>query len=252
MTQVVAGIDFAPVLPLWLMAALAGFALLALLAACIRRDIAGLRLAPARGLPWRALAFAALLLALANPRLVEETRETRPDIALLVVDRSDSTRIGARAVQIEAARVALEARAARLPELELRTVEAPEAGNQGTRLFSAMEQALADIPRARLAGVIALTDGQVHDVPAQTTLDAPFHALLPGRPGETDRRLRVIEAPGFGIVGRSVELRVTVEDLGVANPGGAARLSIRRDGHALDARRADRRRALRRAAARRG
>lgn len=230
MTQVVAGIDFAPVLPLWLMAALAGFALLALLAACIRRDIAGLRLAPARGLPWRALAFAALLLALANPRLVEETRETRPDIALLVVDRSDSTRIGARAVQIEAARVALEARAARLPELELRTVEAPEAGNQGTRLFSAMEQALADIPRARLAGVIALTDGQVHDVPAQTTLDAPFHALLPGRPGETDRRLRVIEAPGFGIVGRSVELRVTVEDLGVANPGGAARLAIRRDG----------------------
>ena len=36
--------------------------------------------------PWRA--EAALVLALANPRLVEETRETRPDIALLVVDRS--------------------------------------------------------------------------------------------------------------------------------------------------------------------
>jgi hypothetical protein len=40
----------------------------------------------------------------------------------------------------------------------------------------------------------------------------------------------VIEAPGFGIVGRPVELRVAVEDLGVANASGAVRLSVRRDG----------------------
>lgn len=40
----------------------------------------------------------------------------------------------------------------------------------------------------------------------------------------------MIEAPGFGIVGRTVELRVAVEDLGVTEAAGAARLSIRRDG----------------------
>ncbi len=231
MNRVVAGVDFAPVLPAWLLGALAGLALLALVVALLRRDTGGqLRLVPARGLLLRAATFVLLLLALANPRLVEETRETRPDIALLVVDRSASTGVAERAARIEAARAAVEARAERLRELELRTVEVPEAGNQGTQLFAAMERALADIPRTRLAGVIALTDGQVHDVPAATTLDAPFHALLPGRPGETDRRLRVIEAPGFGIVGRTVELRVAVEDLGVAEPAGAARLSIRRDG----------------------
>ncbi len=223
MRQAIAGIDFAPVLPLWLLGALAVLALLALAPALWRR---------ARGLPWRAAAFALLLLALANPRLVEETRETRPDIALLVVDQSDSARLGPRAAQIEAARAAIEARAARLPELEMRSVAAPEAGNQGTRLFAAIDRALADIPRARLAGVIALTDGQVHDVPAKPAIDAPFHLLLPGRPGEIDRRVRVIEAPGFGIVGRSVELRVAVEDLGLPGGGatGAARLTIRRDG----------------------
>jgi hypothetical protein len=232
MNQVIAGLDFAPVLPPWLLAGLGLLALVALLLACVRRDAGGgLRIGPTRGLALRAGTFALLLLALANPRLVEETRETRPDIALLVADRSESTGVvDARAAQIEAARAAIEARAARLPELELRTVEVPEGGNQGTRLFAGMERALAEIPRARLAGVIALTDGQVHDVPAQTTLDAPFHALLPGRPGETDRRLRVIEAPGFGIVGRTVELRVAVDDLGVGQPSGAARLSVRRDG----------------------
>ncbi len=221
MNQSVAGIDFAPVLPLWLLGLAAVLTLLALAPAAWRR---------ARGVIWRAVTFALILLALANPRLVEETRETRPDIGLLVVDRSDSARIGNRAAQIEAARQEIEARAGRLPDLELRTVEVPEQGNQGTRLFSAMERALAEIPRARLAGVIALTDGQAHDVPAQSPIDAPFHALMPGRAGETDRRLRVIEAPGFGIVGREVEIRVAVDDLGVPNPTGAARLTIRRDG----------------------
>ncbi|MCC5618924.1 hypothetical protein LC605_28340 [Nostoc sp. CHAB 5836] len=239
MRQVFAGIDFAPIIPLWLLIALAAIAALALLPALIRvaRDANGTaRMAPpARGALLRLAAFAALLLALANPRLVEETRETRPDIALLVVDRSDSAMLGPRGAQIAAAREQLEARARRLPDLELRTVEVPEGGNQGTRLYSAMERALADIPRARLSGVIALSDGQVHDVPAVPALDAPFHLLLPGRPGEVDRRIRVVEAPGFGIVGRPVELRVVVEDLGApAGPGagGAARLTIRRDGQA--------------------
>jgi hypothetical protein len=233
MTHTLAGLDFAPVIPAWLLVALAVVALLALAPALIRIGVTAQgkrRLVPARGALLRLAAFAALVLALANPRLVEETRETRPDIALLVVDRSDSATLGPRAAQIEAARAALDARAKRLPELELRTVEVPEGGNQGTRLWTAMERALAEIPRARLAGVVALTDGQAHDIPAAPALDAPLHLLLPGREGEVDRRIRVVEAPGYGIVGRQVELRVVVEDLGVTQPGAAARLSIRRDG----------------------
>ena len=216
-------LDLAPIIPLWLLAAAAALSVLALLPAFLRR---------ARGVWWRAAAFAALLLALANPRLVEETREVRPDIALLVMDASDSTAlVPGRAAAMQAARRTLETRLGRLDNLELRVVEVPEGGNQGTRLFTALERALAQTPRARLAGVLAVTDGQIHDVPT-TPLDAPFHLLLPGRPGETDRRLRVIEAPGFGIVGRSVELRVAVDDLGVTPQAGAARLTIRRDGAA--------------------
>ncbi|WP_160000634.1 hypothetical protein [Roseomonas sp. 18066] len=224
MRQAISGLDFAPILPWWLLVALAVLAILALAPAVWRR---------ARGVAWRALSFAVLLLALANPRLVEETRETRPDIALLVQDRSDSARIGGRGAQMDAARAALEAAAARFPDLELRSVDLPEGGRQGTRLFTAIDRALADIPRARLAGVIALTDGQAHDVPGQLGFAAPLHVVLPGRPGEVDRRIRVIEAPGYGIVGRTVELRVAVEDLGAEQPqGGAVRLTLRRDGAA--------------------
>ncbi|MCQ4160675.1 hypothetical protein NON00_12135, partial [Roseomonas sp. GC11] len=222
MRQAISGLDFAPILPLWLLLALAALALLALAPALWRK---------ARGTGWRALSFAILLLALANPRLVEESRETRPDIALLIQDRSDSARIGPRAAQMDAARAALEQAAARFPDLELRSVDLPEGGRQGTRLFSAIDRALADIPRSRLAGVIALTDGQAHDIPAQPGFEAPLHLLLPGRPGEVDRRIRILEAPGYGIVGRSVDLRLVVEDLGAEAPqGGAVRLTLRRDG----------------------
>jgi len=233
MDRTALSLDLAPVLPLWLIGALAAVALLALLPAAIRG---------ARGAWWRAAAFALLLGALANPRAVEETRETRPDIALVVVDRSDSTKLAPnRAAVIEAARRQLEARGNRLRELEWRFAEVEEGGNQGTRAFAAIERALADIPAQRLAGVVLLSDGQVHDAPDVASggglpFDAPFHLLLPGRPGEVDRRVRVLEAPGFGIVGRKVELRIVVEDLGANASGGSgdnvARLTLRRDGGA--------------------
>ena len=220
--------DFAPILPLWLLGVLAAVCVLALVTAALRG---------ARGVWWRAAAFALILGALSQPRLVEQTRETRPDIALLLVDQSDSTRVStSHAAGIEAARRNIEARIGRMRDVELRVVVIPEGGNQGTRAFAALERALADIPAARLAGVILLSDGQIHDVPPDGSWapgeGVPLHLLMPGRAGEVDRRIRLIEAPGFGIVGRSVELRLIVEDLGVARQDGMAQLTLRRDGAA--------------------
>ena len=127
-----------------------------------------------------------------------------------------------------------------MPDLELRSITVPERGSDGTRLFAAVDQALADIPRARLAGVLAITDGEVHDIPAPTAEPpfggAPFQVLIPAKAEETDRRIRIIEAPADGIVGKTVTLRMAIEDLGVPRNGltfgGAARLTIRRDGEA--------------------
>ena len=219
--QSIAALRFDPLLPEIVLLVLAVLAALVVGIGLWRR---------ARGVLWRAALFALVLGWLANPRLVQETRETLPDIGLLVIDESASMRIGDRTRLAAEARAAIEARAGRLPELELRTIAVPEAGSNGTRLFEAMERALSEIPRARLAGVVVVTDGQAHDIPADPPFDAPLHVLLTGEGEQTDRRLRVIEAPGFGLVGRSVELRVIIEDLGVETPSGAARLTVRRDG----------------------
>ena len=227
--QAIAALRFDPAVPFWLLVAL-GLLCAAALAVAIWRK--------ARGTVWRGLAFAVVLLWLSGPRLVEETRLTRPDIALLAIDQTASMSVGERTRLAEQARAAIEAQVhaggADLRSLELRTVMVPEAGTGGTRLFAAIDRALADIPAARLAGVIAVTDGQVHDIPATPPGGAPLHILLPAKAEETDRRIRIVASPGYGIVGKSVELRVIVEDLGVPSvllaPAGSTRLTLRRDG----------------------
>jgi hypothetical protein len=219
--QAFAALRLEPLIPIWLFAFISVVVVAAVGLAIWRR---------ARGIVWRALAFAVMLIWLAGPRLVEETREALSDIGLLVVDQTASMQVGRRSSLAEAARRSVEAQAAKLSGLELRTITVPESGSDGTRLFAAMDRALADIPRGRLAGVVAITDGQVHDIPATAPGGAPLNVLVPAHGEEIDRRLRVVEAPGYGIVGKSVTLRVAIEDLGVTHASGSARLTIRRDG----------------------
>jgi uncharacterized membrane protein len=219
--QVIAALRFDPLLPIWMLVVL-GLACLAVVGVGLWRRGSGILL--------RLAAFSVLLLWLTGPRLVQETRDSLRDIGLLVVDQSASMQVGDRARLADAARQSIEAQAARLPDLDLRTITVPEAGNGGTQLFAAVDRALADIPRSRLAGTIAITDGQVHDVPKAGPGGAPVNLLLTGKGEEIDRRLRVIEAPGYGIVGKSVTLRVAVDDLGVTGHTGPATLTVRRDG----------------------
>ncbi len=213
---------FIPAVPPWLLAVLAALCVLALAPALWRR---------ARGSLLRLLCFAVVMLWLAGPRLVQEAREALGDIAVMVVDRTGSMATGNRAALVDKAAAKLQAEAAALPGMELRTVTVSEAGHDGTRLFTALDHALADIPRSRLAGIVMLTDGVIHDVP-RSPPPAPLHMLLAGAGEETDRRIRIVEAPSYGIVGKSVVLRVAVDDLGVEHTGGFAPLTVRRDGQA--------------------
>ena len=196
-----------------------------------------------RGVLWRCLAIGALGLALANPTLVEEQREPLGDIALVVVDKSPSQDIEPRGAQSRAAVEHLLENLDRFGDMETRLLrlgaESAAIEEDGTRIFTPLRQALAKIPRQRLAGVILVSDGQVHDVPENLEalgLDAPLHLLLTGKTDEGDRRLTIGRAPSFGIVGRKLTLSLMVQDLPQGrNPpaGSAPRLALvtlRRDG----------------------
>ena len=181
----------------------------------------------------RGLAFAVLILALANPSLQLEDRESLSDIVILVVDESASQRIADRPEQVQEAIAGVEAEIARLPNTELRIVSLGDGdGNRGTLLMEALANAMAEEPRSRLAGAILVTDGQLHDIERAPDLPAPLHALLTGQETDWDRRLMVQNAPAFAILGEPVQLTLRIEDQGAvpANIPPMADIEIAVDG----------------------
>jgi hypothetical protein len=163
----------------------------------------------------RGFALAVLLLAIANPALQIEERETLTDIVILVVDESASQKVDVRPDQISEAVADVEARIAGLANTELRIVRLGDSeGNRGTLLMEALTNALAEEPRARVAGAILLTDGQLHDIERLPEMPAPLHALLTGEENDWDRRLLVQNAPAFAIIGEPVTLTLRIEDQG--------------------------------------
>ncbi|MFN3955213.1 MAG: hypothetical protein ACK4LQ_12240 [Pararhodobacter sp.] len=163
----------------------------------------------------RGLGLLAVLAALANPALRSEERTPLNDVALLVVDETGSNRLGARTAQTDAAREHLLRRLDGLGIEARETLVPDDADNRGTRLMDALNTALADLPRDRLAGVFVISDGIVHDTgAAPADLPAPLHLLQTGEPGDWDRRLIIRNAPAYGILGEVLSMTLRIEDQG--------------------------------------
>jgi hypothetical protein len=221
-------ISFWPLVPPPLIAALAGLAA-ALLAYAFYRRI--------RGTWIRAAAVAALALALLNPFVLREDREPLATVVALVSDHSASQSLDGRDRTTTAAHAALAESLKEFRGVELREIHAGgDTGGvavDGTRLFDAIGAGLADVPPDRIGAVIMLTDGQVHDIPADPSKlapGAPFHALISGHDAERDRRVVIDSAPRFGIVGEEQIINYRVLDDGVAASGERITVSITRDG----------------------
>ncbi len=211
MTSGVTSIEFAPLLAWPWLAALGAIGAALLSFAFLRR---------LPGVPLRGLALLAGLLALANPSLLDEEREALADVAIVVVDDSPSQGIGERASRAETAVAQIEERLDRREDLEPRVVATSTTRadlGEGTRLLRAIERALADVPKDRVAGVVVISDGQTHEPEerlASFDPGGPVHLLLTGDRHERDRRLVIEEAPRYGLVDAGLHLNFRVEDQG--------------------------------------
>ncbi len=90
------------------------------------------------------------------------------------------------------------------------------------------------MPVDRVAGAFLITDGRVHDIPANAAavgFQAPVHALITGVKNERDRRIAITAAPRFGIVGQTQTVTYRLDDQGVT--GERAKVVIRRDGEVI-------------------
>ncbi len=214
-------IIFAPLLAWPVLAALG--------AVCLAVTVFGLAVR-ARGAAWRGAGFLLLFLLLCGPHYVARSLRPLPDIAVVAVDRSQSMGVGGRAAMADAALGSLQAQAAKIPGLELRVVDVPAAESGGTLLFGALAPGLADVPPAQLAGVLAITDGEISDAPAALAFAAPFTALLTAKGEETDRELRIVAAPSYGLAGKTVSLQLEVFDHGRSDAGQLAGVTVTEDG----------------------
>ena len=224
------GLAFAPLVPalvLWI-----GLGAIVFMAAL-------LALARSRGWAIRVTALALALLALANPSFTREEREPLSTVAAVIVDRSASQNFGNRTQQTDAAREQLVDRLKQIKGLEVRVVEAGQSDGEtdGTKLFSAVTSTLSDVPADRVAGVFLITDGRVHDIPANAStlgFNAPVHGLITGTRDERDRRIEIVAAPRFGIVGQPQKITYKLDDQGIS--GQRATVTLRRDGEILNQR----------------
>ena len=218
-------LSLAPLIPESLLIALAVVSALFVVLAVTARGVTAIL---------RAVAVLLVLGALANPSLVREEREPVKDIVAVVVDRSTSQTLGNRAAMTDRAAEELERRLAAMPNVEPRFIEVPDGeGDDGTRLFTALNNGLADVPPDRVAGAVMITDGVVHDIPADAEhlgFRAPLHALITGSENERDRQIDLIRAPRFGIVGREQTIEARISE---RNGTGSALVTVRRDGQML-------------------
>ena len=198
---------FDPLLAWPLLAGLAGLAFVLVILAWIRR---------LSGWPLRLAAFTAALAALANPVLQSEDRDPLPNIVLAIIDETESQGIAPRADQTALAIAELTRKLDATPNTELRIQRLDDSpDNAGTALMQALTDALANVPPERLAGVFLISDGQIHDAERAPALPAPVHQLMTGEPDEWDRRLKIVAAPAYAILGETVELTVRIEDQGM-------------------------------------
>jgi hypothetical protein len=175
-----------------------------------------------RGWYLRVASLALMVAALANPTVSREERQPLNDIAAVIIDDSDSQKLGTRGKDSEAALAELQTRIKALGNTDIRiahTLTGTTPETDGTRIFSTLTQTVENIPADRYAGAIIITDGQIHDVPAKlppSLATAPIQGLLTGSKTEADRRVVIDEAPRFAITGQTITVVFHVED----KPGG--------------------------------
>ena len=209
---------FQPLVADWALIAL-GLAAALLLALALWRGLVGWAI--------RALALGFVLVALGNPSLQDEKRKALADIVVLVVDDSASQGLSDRTFQTAQAVEAIKAKVAAIPNTELRVVHVADGkDNAGTLAMAALAGALAEVPQARVAGAIMITDGQVHDMAAVPKLPAPLQVLLTGKKADWDRRLVITNAPAFAIMGEKASLKFRIEDQGEAPATAGASVDV--------------------------
>ena len=199
---------FSPLLPLPVIG-LAALVVVLFTAIALMRGLSG----------WALRGLGALLVvgALAQPMYQSEDRTPLKDIVVLLIDQSASQTLLDRARITENRTAEIEAALAARPNTQVHRIEVNDGPDDtGSLLMTALSEQLSKLPSERIAGIILLSDGLLHDLELAPELPAPLHLMLSGKKSDWDRRVTVKNAPAFAILDEEITLTLRIEDSGAA------------------------------------
>ena len=210
-------IVFTSLLPAWVTVGLCGSILLLCALSWLK--------SPAKALV-RTLFGLLLVLFILQPQLVSEQRKSLKDVLLVVSDKSQSQNFGDRLSVLQSAQAHLVSQLDK--DLDIRHIDVASGANDETKIFEQIEAALADVPPSQRAGTILLSDGEVTDAPSKEFLSSsPFSVLLTGSHNDRDREIKILTAPGYGLLNETVLLKFRIEDHNM-NSGGSVAITLNR------------------------
>ena len=215
-------VNFTPFAPFWLLITLALLCLAILIFSILRSG---------KGIFWRLCTCIIFLLWLTGPVLIQENKKLSPETVLIIEDHSESMKLDERFAIMQRTVNSIRDHLPSNVTAKITTIN--NQNREGTRLLPTLEQSLSEIPNDQLAGVIIITDGQIKDVPnilppafyMQKNNILPVHVLLTASHEQTDRRLRILQAAPYAMVGKSTNIRVQADDVGTGNPNAILTLS---------------------------
>ena len=199
---------FSPLLPLPVIG-LAALVVVLFTAIALMRGLSG----------WAPRGLGALLVvgALVQPMYQSEDRTPLKDIVVLLIDQSASQTLLDRARTTENRTAEIEAALAARPNTQVHRIEVNDGPDDtGSLLMTALSEQLSKLPSERIAGIILLSDGLLHDLESAPELPAPLHLMLSGKKSDWDRRVTVKNAPAFAILDEEITLTLRIEDSGAA------------------------------------
>ncbi len=199
---------FSPLLPLPVIG-LAALVVVLFTAIALMRGLSG----------WALRGLGALLVvgALVQPMYQSEDQTPLKDIVVLLIDQSASQTLLDRARATENRTAEIEAALAARPNTQVHRIEVNDGPDDtGSLLMTALSEQLSKLPSERIAGIILLSDGLLHDLELAPKLPAPLHLILSGRKSDWDRRVTVKNAPAFAILDEEITLTLRIEDSGAA------------------------------------
>ncbi len=169
-----------------------------------------------KGTLLRTAAFALGILALLNPSTQSVVGDPLDEVVWVISDQSTSQTLEDRDDQERAVRSEVLERITQLGMVPKVATIVDDPEGRGSLIGPALRDLAETTLTRQLAGVLVLTDGQIHDATSVRVPDVPVHVLITGERDAWDSRLRVLNAPAFGVLGEPVPVRIRVEDNGMA------------------------------------